>query len=77
MPTWERMWDDFVQEETRLLDSSSSNRLVRVRKILLFGQRARRRSTMGVDKVPSLGPHHMGVEEERTAVVRAMVRREI
>jgi hypothetical protein len=24
-PTWERMWDDFVQEETRLLDSSSSS----------------------------------------------------
>jgi hypothetical protein len=83
MPTWERMWDDFVQKEIRLAVEASgqrqrsSNRLVKVRRILLFGQRARRRSAMGVDKVPSLGPNHMGVEEERAAVVRAVVRGEI
>jgi hypothetical protein len=23
MPTWERMWDDFVQEETRLVADAS------------------------------------------------------
>jgi hypothetical protein len=62
--------------QPRLLDSSSS-RLVRVRRILLFGQRARRRSTVGVGRIPSLGPHHRGVEEEREAVVRAVVRGEI
>jgi hypothetical protein len=58
--------------QPRLLDSgsSNSNRLVRVRRILLFGQRARRRSAVGVDRVPSLGPHHRGVEEERAVVVR-------
>jgi hypothetical protein len=65
--------------QLRLLDndSSSSNRLVRVRRILLFGQRARRRSIEGVSKVPSLGANHKGVEEERAVVVRAVVRREI
>jgi hypothetical protein len=62
--------------QPRLLDSGS-NRLVRVRRILLFGQRARRRPAMGVGRVPSLGPHHRGVEEERETVVRAVVRREI
>jgi hypothetical protein len=62
MPTWERMWDDFVQEEIRLAfeasgqrHSNSSNRLVRVRRILLFGQRERRRSIVGVGRGPSLG----------------------
>ena len=40
---------------------------------MLFGQRARRRPAVGVGRVPSLGPHHRGVEEERAAVVRAVV----
>jgi hypothetical protein len=26
MPTWERMWDDFVQEETRLAAKASGQR---------------------------------------------------
>jgi hypothetical protein len=26
MPTWERMWDDFVQEETRLVAKASGQR---------------------------------------------------
>jgi hypothetical protein len=38
-------------------------------RIFLFGKRARRRSVVGVDRVPSLGPHHREVEE-RAAVVR-------
>jgi hypothetical protein len=59
-----------------LLDNNS-NKMVRVRRILLFGQRERRRSAVGVSRVPSLGPHHRGVEEEREAVVRAVVRRKI
>ena len=65
--------------QSRLLDSGSSNssKLVRVRRILLFGQRERRRSTEGVGKVPSLGANHRGVEEERAVVVRAVVRKEI
>jgi hypothetical protein len=65
--------------QPRLLDSSSSNnnRLVRVRRILLFGQMEIRRPSMGFGKVPSLGPHHRGVEEERETVVRVVVRREI
>jgi hypothetical protein len=45
MPTWERLWDDFVQEETRLTSETS-------------GQRERRRSTREVDKIPSLAPRH-------------------
>jgi hypothetical protein len=65
--------------QPRLLDNgnSNSNRLVRVRRILLFGQRARRRSAMWVGRVPSLGPHHRGVEEERAAMIRAVARGEI
>ena len=47
--------------QPRLLDSSSSS-LVRVMRILLFGQRARRRPVVEVGRVPSLGPHH---REER------------
>jgi hypothetical protein len=47
--------------------------LVRVKRILLFGQRARRRPTEGVGKVPSLGANHRGVEEERAAVVRVEI----
>ena len=46
-------------------------------RILLFGQRARRRSVVGVGRVTSLGPHHRRVEDERAAVVRAVIRREI
>jgi hypothetical protein len=63
----------------RLLDSgnSSINRLVRVRRIFLFGQRETRRPVMGVSRAPSLGPRHRGVEEEREAVVRAVVRRDM
>ena len=45
-------------------------------RIFLFGQRERRRSVVGAGRVPILGPHHRGVEE-RAAVVRAVVRREI
>jgi hypothetical protein len=64
--------------QPRLLDNGSNNssRLVKVRRILLFGQRERRRSAVGVVKVPSSGPNHRGVEE-RVAVVRAVVRGEI
>jgi hypothetical protein len=51
--------------------------LVRVRRILLFGQRARRRLVVGVDRVPSLGRNHRKVEEERAAVNREVVRGEI
>ena len=44
---------------------------------MLFGQRARRRVVGVVGKVPRLGACHRGVEEQRVAVVRAMVRVEI
>jgi hypothetical protein len=82
MPTWERMWMTSSRRrlglQPRLLDngSNNNNRLVRVRGILLFGQRARRRPAVGVSRVPSLGPNHRGVEE-RATVVRAVVRGEI
>jgi hypothetical protein len=63
MPTWERMWDDFVQEEIRLAVEASGQQqqqqqTVLVMRTLLFGQRARRRPTVEVGRVPSLGPHH-------------------
>ena len=48
-----------------------------MRRILLFGQRARRRPAGVVGKVPRLGASHRGVEEQRAAVVRAVVRVEI
>jgi hypothetical protein len=45
--------------------------VVRVERILLFGQRERRRPAVVVDKVPNLGASLRGVEEEqRVAVVR-------
>ena len=50
--------------------------MVRVERILLFGQRARRRPAVVVGKVPSLGASLRGVEEEqRVAVVRVAVAR--
>jgi hypothetical protein len=68
MPTWERMWDDFVQEEIRLAVEASGQQQqqqsVPVLRTLLFGQRARRRPVVEVGRVPSLGPHH---REERAA----------
>ena len=74
------MWDDFAQEEIRLVSQSlldrGSSRVVRVERILLFGQRARRRPVGVVGKVPRLGASLRGVEEEqRVAVVRVAVAR--
>jgi hypothetical protein len=51
--------------------------LVKVRRIFLFGQRERRRPTEVVGKVPSLGASHRGVEEQREAMVRVVVKVEI
>jgi hypothetical protein len=52
--------------------------VVRVERILLFGQRARRRSVVVVGKVPRLGANSRGVEEEqRVAVVRVAVARAV
>ena len=49
--------------------------MVRVERILLFGQKARRRSVGVVGKVPRLGASLRGVEEEqRVAVVRVVAR---
>jgi hypothetical protein len=64
--------------QPRILEKNSSNNniLVRVRRIFLFGQRERRRSAIGVRRVPSLGPNHRGVEE-REVVVKVVVGREI
>jgi hypothetical protein len=42
-------------ETQRLLDSSEH---LKVMRIFLFGQRARRRSARVHDQVPSLGPSH-------------------
>ena len=53
--------------------SSSNNRLVRVRRIFLFGQRARRRPAGVVGKVPRLGAYHRRVEEQRATVVRVEI----
>jgi hypothetical protein len=67
MPTWERLWDDFVQEELRCNSGSSGQQqYLRVMRIFLFGQRERRRSTRVHDKVPRWGPSH----SERVAVGR-------
>jgi hypothetical protein len=53
--------------QSRLLDngSSSSSRLVRVRRILLFGQRARRRSVVGVGRVLSTRLHKLDFLKSR------------
>jgi hypothetical protein len=69
MPTWERMWDGFIQEE--IVEAS--------------GQRQQQQQQIGQGeedlalwtKGKKKGPNHRGVEEEREAVVRAVVRGEI
>jgi hypothetical protein len=68
MPTWERMWDDFVQEETRLVEEASRHRqqqLGQGDEDLAFWRKGKKKA----DRVSSLGPHHRGVEE-RAIVVR-------
>jgi hypothetical protein len=82
MPTWERMWDDFIQEEIRLVDEASGQWQKQQQQYgqgdedISLWKMARRRLVVGVGRVPSLGPHHRGVEE-REAVVREVVRGEI
>jgi hypothetical protein len=50
----------------------------RVERILLFGQRERRRPAVVVSKVPRLGASSRGVEEEqRVEVVRVAVARAV
>jgi hypothetical protein len=77
MPTWERMWDDFVQEEIRLVAEASRQRQSgQGDEDLALWTKGKKKVGRGVDRVPSLGPHHRGVEE-RAAMVKAVVRREI
>jgi hypothetical protein len=53
MPSWERLWDDFVQEELRLAQDLLVSSVVGMMVgILLFWQRARRRPR----RVPRVGP---------------------
>jgi hypothetical protein len=80
LPAWERMWDDFVQEEIRLASEVSGqrqqqqHRLVRVRRILLFGQRARRRLGRGGRQGPKTGgqPQRSGGAESSSGQGRDM-----
>jgi hypothetical protein len=62
MPSWEKLWDDFVQEELRCNSGSSGQQCIyvymRVMRIFLFGQRARRRPARVLDRVPREGPNH-------------------
>jgi hypothetical protein len=59
MPTWERLWDDFVQEETEMhLRVFRTTTDFRVMRTLLCGLRARRRPTEVLDRVPREGPNH-------------------
>ena len=79
LPTWERMWDDFVQEEIRLASEASRQRQQQQQQIgqgeedLALWAKGKRK----VGKVPRLGASHRGVEDQRAAVVRAVVRVEI
>jgi hypothetical protein len=50
------------------LDLQDNNVLLRVMKILLFGQRARRRSARVLNKVPREGPSHRRVAVGRREI---------
>jgi hypothetical protein len=68
MPTWERMWDDFVQEETRLVaEASGQQQTVQGDEDLSLWTKGKKKTGGEVGRVPSLGPHH---GEERAAVGR-------
>jgi hypothetical protein len=59
---WERLWDDFVQEELRLaIDIHAKNMFQRVRRIFLFIQRERRRRVRVLDMVLREGLSHIRV----------------
>jgi hypothetical protein len=68
MPTWERMWDDFVQEEIRLAAEASGQQqqqqTVSGDEELALWTKGKKKTGVEVGRVPSLGPHH---REERAA----------
>jgi hypothetical protein len=66
MPTWERMWDDFVQGETRLVgEAFGQQQIVHGDEDLALWRKGKKKTDEEVGKVPSLGPHH---REERETV---------
>jgi hypothetical protein len=49
MPTWERLWDDFVQEETRLtLESSGQQRIIQGDEDLALWTKSKKKTDRGV-----------------------------
>jgi hypothetical protein len=77
LPTWDRMWDDFAQEEIRLTAESSGQRQQQSGQggeDLALWVKGKKRPAVVVGKVPRLGASLSGVEEEqRVAVVRVVV----
>jgi hypothetical protein len=69
MPTWERMWDDFVQDETRLITEASGQQQQSGQgdEDLALWTKGKKKTDRGGRQGPSLGPHH---REERATVGR-------
>jgi hypothetical protein len=72
MPTWERMWDDFVQEEIRPAAEASGQQQHQLQLVpgdedLALWTKGKKKTTVEVGRVPSLGPHHK--EERATTTV--------
>jgi hypothetical protein len=58
MPTWERMWDDFVQEETRLAAKASGQRQQQIgqgEEDLALWSKGKKKADRGDRQVPKFG----------------------
>jgi hypothetical protein len=68
MPTWERLWDDFVQEETRLtLESSGQQRITQGDEDLALWTKGKKKTDKGARQGPKGGakPQQSGGGKER------------
>jgi hypothetical protein len=68
MPTWERLSDDFVQEETRLtLESSGQQRITQGDDDLALWTKGKKKTDIGARQGPKGGakPHQSGGGKER------------
>jgi hypothetical protein len=83
MPTWERMWDDFIQEEIRLAVEASGQRQRQQQQIgqgeedLALWTKGKKKVGRGGRQGPKFGAPPQGSGGERAVVVRAVVKREI
>jgi hypothetical protein len=74
MPTWERMWDEFIQEETRLVAKTSGQQqqLVPGDEDLALWTKGKKKTGRGGRKGPKFGAPPQGGERNSSGQKRDM-----